>query len=383
MNKLAIHKSTKPLKKGLIVGKSLPIFLILAVLLMVTAFLPACKADDVKYRYSEVIVPRERQGVVTYNITIDTPENANEVRLWIPYVVSNSYQTVEDVNIEGNYDSSGIYREDENGTISLYAEWNDPTVEGHLTYSFNVKRWEIFMKNFPDEEASIPVDVEQYLVVSSSGSTSSVIKETAEEITKGQTTILGKATAIFDYIVDNGTRDASIKGCGIGDVEALLENLSGKCADISPVFVTLARSVGVPAREIFGTRIGKEGDISGAFHCRAEFYLPGYGWVPVDPSDVLKYHLVNGCDTTSPEAQQARDYLFGAQTETYIDFYASDDVILNPAQDGGRLNYFMYPYAEVDGRPLPFETPSHPVAQEGLKYVVTYEEILPSTAWPW
>jgi hypothetical protein len=105
--------------------------------------------------------------------------------------------------------------------------------------------------------------------------------------------------------------------------------------------------------------------------------------VPVDPSDVLKYHLKNNCDTSSPEAQNARDYFFGAQTETYIDFYASDDVILSPAQDGGVLNYFMYPYAEVDGEPLPFENPPHPVAQEGLKYEVTYDEILPSTAWPW
>ncbi|MEE9583238.1 MAG: transglutaminase-like domain-containing protein, partial [Dehalococcoidales bacterium] len=209
------------------------------------------------------------------------------------------------------------------------------------------------------------------------------VKEAATEVTKGQDTVLGKAIAIYDYIVETGERDPTIEGCGIGDVEALLKNLSGKCADINPVFVAMARSVGVPAREILGTRIAKEGDISGAYHCRTEFYLPGYGWVPVDPSDVLKFHLVNECAKDDPELIEAQQYLFGAQTETYIDFYHGRDVILNPAQDGDKLNYFMYPYAEVDGKPLAFENPGHPVSQEGLEYVVTYEEIVGSTLWLW
>jgi hypothetical protein len=91
----------------------------------------------------------------------------------------------------------------------------------------------------------------------------------------------------------------------------------------------------------------------------------------------------NECDKDSPELLEAQQYFFGAQTETYVDFYFGKEVTLNPAQDGGSLIYFMYPYAEVDGKPLPFETPPHPVSQEGLEYVVTYEEIVSSTPWPW
>ncbi|UCG55228.1 MAG: transglutaminase [Dehalococcoidia bacterium] len=362
------------------------IYVCLATILVFSLLLMSCQVaqtTETIYSSAEDVIPRERQGIVTFDITIDTPENADEIRLWLPYPVSNEYQTIEDVIIEGNYDSSGIYREEEKGTISLYAEWNDPISEGYLTYSFNVKRQEIIKKNFPEKEAPIPVDVEKYLVATSLGPTTGPVKEAAEEITKGKTTILGKAMAIYDYIVENGSRDPSIKGCGCGDVEALIINLSGKCADISPVFVTLARSVGIPAREIYGIRIGKEGDITGSFHCRAEFYLPGYGWVPVDPSDVLKFHLKNNCDTSDPDAQRARGYLFGAQTETYIDFYASKDVTLNPAQDGEKLNYFMYPYAEVNGKPLLYENPPHPVTQQGLKYMVAYEEIIGSNPWPW
>ena len=76
----------------------------------------------------------------------------------------------------------------------------------------------------------------------------------------------------------------------------LLKNLRGKCADFSSVFVALSRSVGVPAREIFGTRISKDGDITGFYHCHAEFYLQEYGWVPVDPSDVAKLMLKENLD---------------------------------------------------------------------------------------
>lgn len=91
--------------------------------------------------------------------------------------------------------------------------------------------------------------------------------------------------------------------CGTGDIRAMLEtgNLSGKCADLSSLFVGLARSVGLPARDVFGIRVadsrfgykslGKSGDISKAQHCRAEVWLSGFGWVPVDPADVRKVVL--------------------------------------------------------------------------------------------
>ncbi len=353
--------------------KWLPAILLLAVLPLVAAS-PGCQKAAAKYSSTELVVPQQKQGVVTFDITIDVPEGADDVRLWLPYPTSNQYQTIEDVNIEGNFDSSGVYREAEHGTLSLYAEWNEPSADARLTYSFKITRKEIIMKNFPKGEGAIPVDVEKYLLPTSLGPTVDGIKDTAVEITRGEKTILGKATAIYDYIVENGERDPTIIGCGTGDVEALLENLSGKCADISPVFVALARSVGVPAREIYGTRIAKDGDISGAYHCRAEFYLPGYGWVPVDPSDVLKFMLKNDCDLDNPDTVATRHYLFGAQTETYVDFYPGKDITLNPPQHGGPLNYFMYPYAEVNGQPLDFVTPGHPVLQEGLEYVVTFQE---------
>jgi transglutaminase-like putative cysteine protease len=148
-------------------------------------------------------------------------------------------------------------------------------------------------------------------------------------------------------------RDPNIKGCGFGDVEKLIVSLGGKCGDIHSVFVALARSAGVPAREIFGIRMpkGKGGDMTKAQHCWAEFYMPGYGWVPVDPSDVRKAML----EKKTKDLKDVKDlveYFFGAIEENRIAYQTGRDLTLNPQQKDWKLNYFMYPYAEADGKPL-------------------------------
>jgi len=143
-----------------------------------------------------------------------------------------------------------------------------------------------------------------------------------------------------------------VKGCGLGEVDVLLGKPGGKCADIHSVFVTLARAEGIPAREVFGIRMpkGKEGEITKSQHCWAEFYLPGYGWVVVDPADVRKAILEK--KITLEEAKPLREYYFGSVDENRISFGAGRDLRLNPPQRGEPLNYFMYPYAEADGKPL-------------------------------
>src|SRR5471030_2513685 len=87
--------------------------------------------------------------------------------------------------------------------------------------------------------------------------TDGIVKTTATEITRGARTDLEKARAIFEWIVDNTFRDPKTRGCGQGDIRAMLQtgNLSGKCADLNAHFVGMARSVGIPARVVYGLRI--------------------------------------------------------------------------------------------------------------------------------
>lgn len=290
---------------------------------------------------------------MTFKISLKASENSKDVRLWIPHPVSDENQTIEDVKIEGNYSSYGIYKEKEFGNSILYAEWKDQTKDRILTYTFRVKRKEVIKKDFPRNEMPFnKKEFEKYLTPTSLGPTSGKVKETAENITRDKKTILTKARAIYDWIVDNMYRDPQIKGCGVGEVERLLVSLGGKCGDIHSVYVALARSVGVPSREIFGIRIpnGKEGDMTKAQHCWAEFYLPGDGWVPIDAADVRKIMLEKKLNLG--EEKEYREYYFGAVDESRIAYGIGRDLILDPPQKDGKLNYFMYPYAEADGKAL-------------------------------
>jgi len=85
------------------------------------------------------------------------------------------------------------------------------------------------------------------------------VRETALKAVVGASTEVEKERAIYDWVVENTLRDPSVQGCGLGDTGAMLEsgNLRGKCADLNALFVGLARSVGLPARDAYGVRIAK------------------------------------------------------------------------------------------------------------------------------
>src|SRR5439155_1166821 len=110
-----------------------------------------------------------------------------------------------------------------------------------------------------------------------------------------------KPRAIYEWVVDHTFRNPKTRGCGLGDIRFMLEtgDLSGKCADLNALYVGLARAAGLPARDVYGIRVAKSAlgfqslgpsseHVTKAQHCRAEVYLDGYGWIPVDPADVRK-----------------------------------------------------------------------------------------------
>jgi transglutaminase-like putative cysteine protease len=348
--------------------KTSGVFIVLVILTII--FSGCIENDSVEIKYQSFVNenPNIKQGTISMNFSIRTNNTTNFARLWLPYPVSNEYQEVSNYRIQGNYDYRGIFRESKSGTMILYAEWEKPELYPNLNLTFHIKRTERIRKNFTLTDHELPVDIEQYLIPTSLGPTDGIVREIADEIIEENVSILTKAIAIYDYLIEHGERDPNLSFCGDGDVCTLLQNLRGKCADFSSVFVALSRSVGVPSREIFGTRMSKQGDITGSYHCHAEFYLPGYGWIPVDPSDVAKLMLNENLEINNEKVIEKRDYYFGVQSETYVDLSMGRDVVLNPKQDSKPLNYFMYPYAEVDGKALDF------ISQEYLRYTVKFTE---------
>jgi transglutaminase-like putative cysteine protease len=136
--------------------------------------------------------------------------------------------------------------------------------------------------------------------------------------------------------------------------------MGGKCADINSLYVGLAPAVGLPARDFFGIRVadsavlkslGKSGEITKAQHCRAEVFIEGKGWLPVDPADVRKVVLEEELALDSEKVRALRERLFGNWEMNWVGFNYARDFTL-PGQKDGPIGFLMYPYAESPDGPV-------------------------------
>ena len=321
--------------------------------------------------FSSQAFAKEKQGTVTVQMNLTAPADAKNVRVWIPYPMSDKNQDITNINFLGNYASAGVYKDPQSKSAILYAEWKDLVQERAVTYTFTAKRREVLNPEFPKKDMPFSKDeFKQYLDNSWLGSTEAKIKAEAGKITKGKKTMLAKARAIYDWVVDNMRRDPNAKACGLCEVERLLSERMGKCADVHTVFVALCRAAGIPARDIWGIRMPKTagGDMTKMQHCWAEFYLAGHGWVPVDAADVHKIIFDKKLSPEEAKRLKERDYFFGNIEENRIQLgYAHG--ILNPPQSGKPLVYFMYPYAEADGKPV-----GEDIVGYNFGYTITFKE---------
>ena len=138
--------------------------------------------------------------------------------------------------------------------------------------------------------------------------------------------------------------------------------LGGKCADINGLFVGLARAAGLPARDLYGIRVAPSRfgykslgagstDVTKAQHCRADVWLEGIGWTPMDAADVRKVMLEEPpthLSADEPKVVAAREALIGACEGNWVAFNCAHDVAL-PGASGGPVGFLMYPEGEVGG----------------------------------
>jgi transglutaminase-like putative cysteine protease len=213
-----------------------------------------------------------------------------------------------------------------------------------------------------------------------------IVKQTSDNIVADANakTDIEKARAIYEWIVDNTFRDAAVRGCGIGDIAAMLRtgNLGGKCADLNALYVGLARAAGLPARDVYGIRVAPSrlgyqslgtasAVITKAQHCRSEVYLTGFGWVPVDAADVRKVVLEEpptNLAIDDPKVVAARKALFGSWETNWLAYNFAHDVAL-PGSRGPKLGFLMYPQAETASLRLDCLDP------DNFKYTITAKEL--------
>jgi len=291
--------------------------------------------------------PRTRSFHFEYKAVVkDIPPAAKRVDVWVPVPHDDAYQQIKNLRINSPYAYKIASASHQNTMLHLTVE--EP-MENPFTIklSFDATRVEHIQSRLFGGPALAheedPKELAQYLKPDRLVPLDDQIRAWARDVVDKAhaRTDLEMARAIYNHVVSTVKYDKTGKGWGRGDIYYACEERRGNCTDFHAIFIGYARAMGIPARFAIGFPLPADrgaGKIAG-YHCWAEFYAKGIGWVPVDASEASK-------------DPSKREYFFGAHDENRIELSKGRDVVLVPRQKGDPLNYFVYPYTEIDGRPV-------------------------------
>ncbi|MGC1684765.1 MAG: transglutaminase domain-containing protein [Candidatus Acidiferrales bacterium] len=290
----------------------------------------------------------QRRFEFTYQVHVpDLPASASPLRIWIPVPTSDSSQTITNLAIESPI-AHRITKENQFGNSMAYFDvklsQTQPAFDIAMRFTAVRREHRVNLHNpAPNANSLAPSGIEfaRFLQPDRLVPIDGVMGELSKEHTQGAATPEEKARKIYEYVIATMRYDKSGTGWGHGDAIWACTAKRGNCTDFHSLFDGMARAAGIPARfEIgFPLPIGKsQGEIPG-YHCWTEFYLSGVGWVPIDALEAWK-------------KPAKHDYFFGANDVNRIQFSMGRDIRLNPSQHSDPLNYFVYPYAELNGKPF-------------------------------
>lgn len=291
------------------------------------------------------LAQESRHFIFHYAFTIKDVPAGKKVRVWIPDAHSDAFQEVKVVSAKGDLPLKKTH-DAKLGNEMYYAETkNSAQTELHFEIEYDVVRHERIALQ-PAAHLSTAAltrqerqqDLQPDALVPITG----LPADLAVKVTEGKTDPLEKARAIYDYVFTTMKYDKTGTGWGRGDVLYACDAKKGNCTDFHSLFISMARSQEIPARFEIGFPLPADkhsAEIAG-YHCWSDFYIDGKGWIPVDISEAWKH-------------PDKRDYFFGAHDVNRVQFSMGRDLRLNPPQDGKPLNYFVYPYVEVDGHEHP------------------------------
>ena len=276
----------------------------------------------------------------TYAAVVTGLKPGQAARVWLPVAPSNDDQDASILSKELPAEGQ-IGREPEYGNKVLYVEAKaDADGKIPLKVVYKITRREVkgdggkvdvedadLLARYRTADARVPID----------GKPLELLKD--KQLPRDQ---MGAARVMYDVIDDTLKYGKDKPGWGNGDSVWACDNRTGNCSDFHSLFMSLARSRGIPAKFEIGFPVPDKhgaGDVAG-YHCWAKFRPEGRGWIPVDISEANKH----------PEL---RDYYFGNLTENRVAFSTGRDLTLAPKQDGGPVNFFVYPYVEADGQVWP------------------------------
>jgi transglutaminase-like putative cysteine protease len=285
--------------------------------------------------------PRRLELTCTYSLT-DLPKNARSVALWIPLPGDSARQTVRllenrvggRITTERTFGNRILYRPLSAAEIAA-GRW-----EGTLRWDLTLRETVALPTGVLPEARTKPLDRRRfapYLAANRLIPLTGPITALAASLNL-PTDPLRAGRATYDYLIDRFVYNWQAPGAGKGDAVWACGSETGDCSDYHSVFIGVCRTKGIPADHCFGLPVPPEKDKVRDWHCWAQFYVDGIGWVPIDASEADKH----------PEL---REYYFGTLGTRCVALSHGRDIVLEPRQSGPPLNEFAAPYAEVDGRP--------------------------------
>lgn len=267
---------------------------------------------------------------------VELPELSGKAKMWIPIASSDEYQSIEiismDVPVEYELLQDDVY----NNTI-MYLEPGTEQSKKVIEVVYQVKRKE----KGPVEETSPD---EMYLAENRLMPVGGRFATIANETINGRDgSALIKARALYDYVIDN-MRYMKFGNYGNGDANYACDSKTGNCTEFHSYFISLARSIGIPARFAVGASIPSErneGGIDG-YHCWAEFYAEGKWW-PIDISEGNKYTAL-------------ATYYFGHHPANRMELSKGRDLLVDPGPASGPINFLAYPILEVNKKEIATKT---------------------------
>jgi len=299
----------------------------------------------------------------TYEIstTVTVKAATGQTRLWLPLPLNQDtlFQRTLGHSWDGNPKMSSMRRLPDGDLEVFHSEWSDGS-EAQFQIKTLVttadRHFDITKRTIaPEREDILRRNLQSSQLIPNDG----LAHQLGERIVGRIKDPVAQAKAVYDWVVDNTIYDVALPGCGGGNVNQQLirGQYGGRSADINGLFVALCRAIGIPARCVYGLRVGPSrlfrslglngDDATRAQHVRAEFYIPGFGWIPVDPSDVRRAMAMEGLSDRDSKLLSLRKILFGVWEMNWVAFNVGTDVELPGRQT--KIPFLLLPQLESRG----------------------------------
>lgn len=223
-------------------------------------------------------------------IAIENPDGKMQAWIPLPSVPESEWIRNGKTTWTGNTVSATRVRDPKYGAEILHVTWKESEAAPILEVTSRVEMRDRSIDLSKPTNVAPLSDAERQLNLEGTAliPVDGIVKQTSDEIVAAANakSDLEKARAIYSWIIENTVRVAATRGCGIGDIAAMLKtgNLGGKCADLNALVVGLTRAAGVPARDVYGIRVlpskfgykslgAGSADVTKSQHCRAEVFL--------------------------------------------------------------------------------------------------------------